>query len=42
MIDAHYTKIMDLSTVTYKAASLRTFYDTAEKYLPCLRSLLKR
>ena len=39
MIDAHYAKLANMSPPTYKATSLRTFYDTTEKHLRCLRTL---
>ena len=39
MIKAHFAKLMNLPMATYKATSLRTFYDTMEKHLRCLQSL---
>ena len=39
MIDAHYAKMMNMPMATYKAVSLRLFYDSTEKHLRCLRSL---
>ena len=39
MADAHYAKMMNMPMATYRATSLRTFYDTTEKHLRCLRSL---
>ena len=39
MIDAHYAKLANIPAPTYRATSLRTFYDTTEKHLRCLRTL---
>ena len=39
MIKSHFAKLMNLPIATYKATSLRTFYDTMEKHLGCLQSL---
>ena len=39
MINAHYAKMINLPAATYKAASLRSFCNTPEKHLRCLRSL---
>ena len=39
MVNAHYAKLINLSVETFKSVSLRSFYDTTEKYLRCLHSL---
>ena len=41
MIKAHFAKLMNLPMATYKATSLRTFYDTMEKDLRCFQLLGK-
>ena len=39
MVNAHNAKLINLPVATFKSASLRSFYDTTEKHLRCLRSL---
>ena len=39
MVNAHYAKLINLPVATFKSASLRSFCNTTEKHLRCLRSL---
>ena len=39
IIEAHYSKLANISPPTYNTISLRTFYDTTEKHLRALHSL---
>ena len=39
MVNAHYAKLINLLVAAFNSASLRSFYDTIEKHLRCVRSL---
>ena len=38
LIDAHYAKMMNIPMATYRASSLRSFYNVTEKHLRCLKT----